>query len=103
MYFKIMLTVTTRTAFEEANGDTGATLELSDGSSTNVWTRKTFTKEDGSALTLEKGQQVNIQDLDSGDLRLATVMAIRANSIDVALSETQWEMRFPSAQLVEPA
>lgn len=96
------LTVISRQAFTEGNGDYGETLNLSDGSNTNVWNKKTFEKQDGSLIILEKGQKINVEDIDSGDIITATIMGIRQNSIDVALTETKWEMRFPTSQFVEP-
>lgn len=96
------LTVISRAAFQEANGDHGETLNLSDGTRTNVWNTKTFERLDGLFITLEKGQKINVEDLDTGDIRMATIMAIRQNSIDVALSETNWEMRFPASQFIAP-
>lgn len=97
------LSVISRRAFSEPNGDNGETLVLSDGSHTNVWNRKTYLKNDGSELIIEKGQKVQVQDFDSGETCFATVKVIRKNHIDVALSDSQWEMRFPSGQYIEPA
>ena len=97
------LTVTARTVFEDANGDHGEILDLSDGSSTKLWNRKTFERSDGSTDVFEKGQQVKVEDLDSGEKRFATIWAIHNNIIDIQLSDTEWEMRFPSAQFIEPA